>query len=668
MKISLPKYKDMTDNLSRLLSHRRYTEQSAPPEQSEYSPSPDLFKLKKKYYADILIFVLTLGIITFGIGTYGLYEPHEGHFAMVGREMLLRGDWITPHLNGDRYLNKPPLLYWLIAISTSIFGTTEFAARLPLALAGWAGIIIVWKWTRELWGIKASRIAALMLSVSLGWFIFTHQLLTDILLSTLILASSYFLWKLRWKPKSCSYFYGLYISLSLCILTKGLIGIVLPLLNCLILSIVKQDEKIWRQLKLGRGIIVILATVSPWFIAVDTANPGFLSYFIINEHIKRFFDFRFPPDYEVSKISALGFLVITLVWCLPWGLFLPQIIFSTRRYYRRIKSKRRQDGILLIAIASLTPILFFLPLSSRLIYYSLPAIPFYIILCAGWYSRTHLCSSPISLSILGSIFVVIGLHLLSTTLFLPDLVNSLTEIDNKIDLSKPIIILALILGGGLLWAGIAIGQNKLKISFTALWSSFAITCMTITLGFNIYQYARSSKIMVQTIDSCLGVDVLWIFEGSREIGTAGAMSYYLNEGKDYSRSGVFFPSLQNKTLPVGWAQGKQDTIYRTILVLADGGNNRIPPKFPGAPLSYLITREQFAAYWYGDRPVVFVTDFLRQENDPLDPLDLNLPYDVSTPLLSIAKRNIYGNSAALARCYDQNLSAMNNKLIQRRTF
>ena len=614
------------------------------------------FTIEKKCFIDILILVLTLGIITFGIGAYGLYEPHEGHFAMVGKEMLLRGDWITPYLNGDRYLNKPPLLYWLIALSSSIFGTTELAARLPLAVAGWLGIIIVWQWTRELWGIKASRIAALMLSVSLGWFIFTHQLLTDVLLSTLILASTYFFWKLRCKPQSCVYFYGLYISLSLCILTKGLIGLVLPLLNCLVLSIIKQDEKIWRQIKPGRGIMVILAIVAPWFIAVDTANPGFFSYFMINEHFKRFFDVRFPPDYEVSKISAVGFVAITLLWCLPWSLFLPQIIFSTRQYWKRIKSKRRQDGILLIAIASLTPIIFFLPLSSRLAYYSLPAIPFYVILCAGWYSRTYLCSSPTSLSILGSIFVVIGLHLLSTMLFLPDLVNSLTEIDNKIDLSKPIIILAIILGGGLLWAGIAIGQDRLKISLTALWSSFAVTCMTITLGFNIYQYARSSKIMIKTIDGCLGVDALWIFEGSREMGTAGAMSYYLNQGKDYSRSAVFFPSAQEKTLPVGWVQGKKDTIYRTVLVLADGGNNRIPPKFPGSTLSYLITREKFAAYWYSNRPVVFVTDFLRQEGDPNDPPDLNLPHDVRRPLLSIAKRKVYANSAALARCYDQNLS------------
>ena len=619
-----------------------------------------IFK-KKRYRLDLAILILTLVITTFGISAYGLYEPHEGHFAMVGQEMVLRGDWITPTLNGDRYLNKPPLLYWLIALSTTIFGTTEFAARLPIALAGWVGIIIAWQWTRELWGIRASRVVALMLSVSLGWFIFTHQLLTDVLLATLILASSYFLWRLIWKPNSYGYFYALYFSLGLCVLTKGFIGIVLPLLNCLGLSIVQQDEKIWRRIKPGKGILVILAIISPWFIAVDAANPGFISYFIVNEHIKRFFDLRFPPDYEVSKISALGFLVIAVVWCLPWSLFLPQVIGFMWRDWKPIKSKRRRDGILILAIASVTPILFFLPLSSRLIYYSIPAVPPYIILCAGWYSRAHRHPEQKSLSILGSIFIVIGVHLLSTMVFLPDLVNSLTEIDSKIDISKPIIIVAFILGGGFLFAGIAMGRDsktndlrsyRLSSSLIALWLSFAITCAGITLGFNIYQYVRSSKITIKTVDSCLNLDTLWVFEGSREIGTAGAISYYLNQGKHYSRLIIFNVEPEDKfVLPIGWAQGKQDTIYRTVMVLADGGKNRLPPQFPGSPLSYLITKEQFTAYWYSDRPVVFVTDFLRQANNPNDPPDLNLPDDADRPLLAIANRRVYGNPAAISKCH-----------------
>ena len=84
-------------------------------------------------------------VMTLGLGSYGLYEPHEGHFAGVGREMIARGDWITPHLNGAPYLNKPPLLYWLVSISYTLFGVTEWAARFPLALVGWIGVILSWE-------------------------------------------------------------------------------------------------------------------------------------------------------------------------------------------------------------------------------------------------------------------------------------------------------------------------------------------------------------------------------------------------------------------------------------------------------------------------------------------------------------------------------------------
>ncbi len=115
------------------------------------------------FWVDSIALSVGLIVLTFGLGDYGFYEPHEGHFAGVAREMLLRGDWVTPTLNKAPYLNKPPLLYWLIATSTATFGFTEYAARLPVAIAGWLGAAIAWKWARELWNVSAGRAAALML-------------------------------------------------------------------------------------------------------------------------------------------------------------------------------------------------------------------------------------------------------------------------------------------------------------------------------------------------------------------------------------------------------------------------------------------------------------------------------------------------------------------------
>ncbi|MGF1541844.1 MAG: glycosyltransferase family 39 protein [Pleurocapsa sp.] len=600
--------------------------------------------IKKSHWIDLSVLILALVIILFGIGDYGLYEPHEGHFAMVGEEMRLRGDWMTPHLNGAPYLNKPPLLYWLIALTMGIFSPSEFTARLPLVLFGWLGIVVTWKWSRDLWGIYASRVAALMLSVTLGWFIFTHQILLDVPLGTLLLISNYCLWRSLYDSKSY-YWYGAYISLGLCLLTKGLIGIVFPLVGCLVLIAVRRDYKIIKRLSLFRGLLLVLAVVLPWLIAVEQANPGFLHYFIFNEHLDRLFDRRFPPDYEVSKISAVGYLGITAAWCFPWILFLPSVIKFNWQQWRQgfklpveIPQRQRSDGIFLLAIAFILPLIFFLPLSSRLIYYSIPAIPPYIILCGGWLNNNR-SFNKLNLKIYGLIAIILGIIFCSAIAFQPLLSKLLPPIINTPKTSILINIVAIALGGGWILAGMMILRRS-NFSWLPLVCALIITYIAVVRGFVLYQDLRSSKTLVNTVNAALNLDTLWTFEGSREIGAAGAIAYYLNQGKDYS-----LKDINNNLLP-GWATGKQDTIYRTVMVLSDGGKNRLPPQFPGNPPQYLITKEQLQTYWDSDRPVVFVTDFLRQPNDPQDPLTLNLPRSATKPQLTIGTRQLYLNSIA----------------------
>ena len=636
------------------------------------------FTIKKLYWVDISILLLALIVTLLGIGSYGLYEPHEGHFAMVGQEMIWRNDWITPHLNGSPYLNKPPLLYWLIAISTSIFGSSEFAARFPVGISGWLGIVIAWKWTRELWGINPSRVAALMLSVTLGWFIFTHQILIDILLGTLLIASNYFLWRSLYQPQSQLNWCAAYTTLALCVLTKGLIGIVFPLLGCFALVIFRQDWKIIRRIKLSRGLLLILAIVLPWFIAVEQANPGFWHYFIVNEHFDRLLDRRFPPDYEVSKISAVGYLAITVCWCFPWILFLPSVIKSSWKEWRRgfldnasILDRKNSDGIFLLAAAAILPVVLFLPLSSRLIYYSIPSIPAYIILCAGWwdkhsyaskaikhstiidYSITNnsnlapigtLCKSSVQLvnyriqattiNFYGAIALAIGISFYGVILVLPQIVASLPNALQSSEISRLIAVAAVILGTGWLATGFTLRRHS-PLAWLPLFIVLTITYLTTIRGFSLYQNIRSSKSLVQQANSCLNPATLWTFEGSREIGAAGAIGYYLNQ-------------TQNASIPqnqLGWTTIKNNS-YRTVMVLSDGGKNRIPPQFPGSLSQYLITQAELQTLWDGDRPMVFLTDFLRLPNDGSDPLSLNLPQGATHPYLISGERRLYLNQAA----------------------
>ena len=632
--------------------------------------------IKNLHWIDVSILLLALIVALLGIGNYGLYEPHEGHFAMVGQEMIWRHDWITPHLNGSPYLNKPPLLYWLIATATSIFGSSEFSARFPIAIAGWLGIVIAWKWSRELWGITPSRVAALMLSVTLGWFIFSHQILIDVLLGTLLISSNYFLWRSLYQPQAVLNWWCAYVSLALCVLTKGLIGLVFPLVGCLTLTIVRQDWAILKRIRLYQGLLLILVLVLPWFIAVEQANPGFWHYFIVNEHLDRLLDRRFPPDYEVSKISAGGYLVIFACWSFPWILLLPSVIKSTWKEWQRgffsnasLLDRKNSDGIFLLAAAAILPIISFLPLSSRLIYYSIPAIPPYIILCAGWWSKQHhssssvkrkstlinypisksktllssprgmLCKSSIQLvsysipaktiDLYGAIALILGVSFYSLTAVLPSIITLLPIVLRTPEITKLITVVAIALGTGWLVSGIGIFRRS-SWAWLPLFIVLNMTYIATIRGFSLYQDVRSSKNLVQQANSCLSVDTIWTFEGSREIGAAGAIGYYLNQGQ-------IKPNVPNIAA---------QNAYRTVLILSDGGENRLPPKFPGADPQYLISQAELQTYWNSDRPVVFLTDFLRQPNDSSDPLTLNLPQGATKPYLTIDQRRLYLNQAA----------------------
>lgn len=595
--------------------------------------------VKNLYWIDISILLLALIVTLLGIGTYGLYEPHEGHFAMVGREMTWRNDWITPHLNGSPYLNKPPLLYWAIALSTKIFGYTEFAARLPVAVAGWLGIIVAWKWTRELWGISSSRVCALMLSVTLGWFIFTHQILIDVLLATLLLTSNYWLWRLLARPRSLINWWGLYISLALCVLTKGAIGIAFPLLGGLALIILRRNWKIIERIDLYRGLLLILALILPWAIAIEQANPGFWHYFIVNEHLDRLLDRRYPPDYEVSTVSALGYLGIFACWCLPWILFLPSVVkFSWQQWKygssncASASDRRYSDGIFLLATATILPVVSFLPFSSRLIYYSIPAVPSYVMLCAGWWSHNlYSPSRPRITNLYGAIAIILGIFCFSLTA-VSRLITFLPVVLQTSEVSQLIIFVAIALGIG--WLAAGVGMLKRCWTLFPLIVALIITYSTIVRGFVLYQNIRSSKNIVLQADACLSADTLWTFEGSRELGAAGAIGYYLNQNRTSDRP----------RQTIGWATS--DTAYRTVLVLADGGKNRLPPRFPGSLPAYLIDSSQLQKYWDSDRPVVFLTDFLRQPNDSSDPITLNLPQGATQPYIVSGKRQLYLNQAA----------------------
>ncbi|WP_219729841.1 ArnT family glycosyltransferase [Sodalinema gerasimenkoae] len=586
-------------------------------------------------WLDPLILLGAIALLFLGLGDYPLYEPHEGHFAGVAREMLLRGDWLTPYLNGAPYLNKPPLLYWAIAVSYKVFGINEFAARLPLALGGGWGVFMVWQWGRELGSAVTGRVAALMLASACGWFIFTHQLLIDLLLSSLLLTAYYCLWKITLVPRNWLYRLGFWLLLGLIILAKGPFMLVFPAIALLVLSVIYSPGRIWQGLAPGFGIPLLLLLVLPWAIAIERANPGFWQYFIANENLERLADRRYPPDYAVSQISALGYIGITLVWALPWSLVLPQTLVHT---WASLQQSRQEQasGLILLAIAALLPVVLFLPFSSRLIYYSLPSLPPLMLLTALWWTggqarrgvataggRTLAAVTLIAVAVV----VVLALWQLPTALNL--------EFPQLESLKMPIALSFSI--GAALAGGLLLRQQPLA-SWLTLLLGMAIAYYFIIQGFVAFAEMRSSQSLITQAEAELPESTIWVFEGSRELGAAGAMSFYLNP------EGERFP--QFPTLDPGWVWGQGDRAYRIVYVLTDAGESRKLPAFPGPTPPYHLSAEELQRFWESNFPVVFVTDFLRDDNDAEDPLTRNLPNNPGEPLLVIGSRHLYGNPAA----------------------
>ena len=181
---------------------------------------------------DSLILLILFGFLfLYGLGSAPLIDPDEGRYAEIPREMLERGDFITPTLNYVKYFEKPPLLYWVNAGSMAVFGQDEFAARLPSALSGLLTVLLTYLAGRQLFNRRTALVGALILGSCAAFLLQSRIILTDMLL-TLCLSAALFSFLLavrNTEPQRVKQLFRLFfICCGLAVLTKGLIGMVLP--------------------------------------------------------------------------------------------------------------------------------------------------------------------------------------------------------------------------------------------------------------------------------------------------------------------------------------------------------------------------------------------------------------------------------------------------------
>ena len=348
---------------------------------------------QRKLASFAVIFLLWAVIYLPGLFRPALGDDSDSVHAEAAREMVTRGDWVTLYVDGLRYLEKAPLMYWGMATGFQLFGVTEWAARLPIALGVLALLAATFSLGRRLFGARAGFLSALILASAFGPFLCTRILIPDMMVGLwLILGYDFFLRTLEQEQPSRLACWGLAIATALNVLTKGLIGVVFPVATIGLFLLLTGNLKHLLKMRLVSSALVFLAVAAPWHILATLANPaqpparGFAWFYFINEHALRYLGKRYPKDYYT--VPLLAFWGTILLWMAPWCAFLPQGLRRVPRRWADIRQglDARSRANLLFGLWAAVIVVFF-SFSTRQEYYLAPALPALALLIGGWLSQ-----------------------------------------------------------------------------------------------------------------------------------------------------------------------------------------------------------------------------------------------------------------------------------------
>ncbi len=340
---------------------------------------------KNTWITDLFWLVLYTAILFgFMLGARALSVPDEARYTEIPREMWWFHDFVTPHLDGIKYFEKPPLLYWIQASIFPFFGINEWALRAPTALMGILGGVAVYSATRFLFDRIAALAAALILATSPLYFVMAHSITLDMLVSLWITISLLaFIVAVNLPTtsmKRSGVLVVMYAAMAFAILSKGLIGILLP--GAVIVSWIVLTHH-WRlipTLHIFLGLVIVLAISLPWHILVQLRNPEFFHFYFVDQQFLRFLTKsagRYQPMWWFIPVLIAGFF--------PWVIF-AGIAIIRKVFVRSITAatnKNVQHKHLFFLLWASEIFLFFSISQSKLIPYILPIMPPLAILLAS---------------------------------------------------------------------------------------------------------------------------------------------------------------------------------------------------------------------------------------------------------------------------------------------
>jgi 4-amino-4-deoxy-L-arabinose transferase-like glycosyltransferase len=327
------------------------------------------------------LFAIALLLLVLEPGRIPLFEPDEGRYSEIPREMLATGDWVVPRLNGALYFEKPPLHYWAVATSFRLFGQSENSARLPVKAASVGMAVAAMLFARRRWGARVGFLAGLVTACSALVFAMARITVIDpgLSLAMTLAAFSFVAFfeaeEENDRRRSFRALLGLHVAAAAAVMLKGLIGLVLPGGAIVVWIALTGRWRLVPKLFSPVPLLVFLSLTVPWHVLVARREPSFLNFYFVHEH----FD-RFLKSEHRRGGHPLYFGAVLLGGFLPWTAFLGRLRETWPGLRLEAWKRRGPEGFLWVW--SILVFLFFSASKSKLIPYVEPIWPALAVLLA----------------------------------------------------------------------------------------------------------------------------------------------------------------------------------------------------------------------------------------------------------------------------------------------
>ncbi len=420
------------------------------------------------------------------LGMRPLSNPDEGRYTEIPREMAATGDFVTPRLDGVKYFEKPPLVYWLSALTFRQFGVNEFTARVWGGIFSAIGVLLTYATARSIYGRGTGIWSAIVLSTTLFYYALSQIILLDMAVAV-TMSGALFAFILAMREPRGSKRFGLFMAfyafMALATLSKGLIGFAIPgAVIFLWVLLLNRWRALWPFYPIA-GTVLLLAIAAPWHIFAARANPDFLYFYFVHEHWLRFTT-RIHGRYEPWWF----FLPIFLVGLFPWIFFAGQSLRESLGTGWKARRANAEAWFFLIWVVFI--IAFFSKSQSKLIPYILPVFPAVAVLLGRTISRAWegLDATCLRRGTWG--FIVTAVLIAGAAIFVPGP-------KDQPEISAILPVLRVIIGGvfllGALAAFLGLRRNQTRLMIGAVAVSSAVFLLAVNYGGGSFDKGSTKK-------------------------------------------------------------------------------------------------------------------------------------------------------------------------------